>query len=90
MMTIWVPTVIFSNSPNSDFSLTDAKSSITVERISNYTKSPTDELEEVAYYQGKENPVTYRRKYKKEFSCNFKLHLYPFDTQVKIVIDSLI
>jgi hypothetical protein len=53
-----VPVVIFTNTPHSDFSQTDAKSSITVKKVTNYTKSPMDQLEEVAYYEGSENPVT--------------------------------
>ena len=77
-----MPVVIFANSPNNDFSQTDAKSSLTVEKVGNYTNSPWDQLEEVAYYEGDENPVKYRRKFKKDFSCNLYLQLYPFDTQV--------
>ena len=82
---IWVATVIFANSPNNDFSVTDAKASLTVERQGNSSISPYDELQEVAYYEGSENPVTYRRKFKKDFACNFELHTYPFDTQVRVV-----
>ena len=79
---IWVPVLIFTNTANSDHTIMDSKSSLTVEKVSNYTKSTLDQLEEVAYYEGKENPVTFRRMYKKEFSCNFQLYFYPFDSQV--------
>ena len=81
---IWVATVIFANSQNSDFSVTDAKASLTIQKKSNYTISPFEHLDEVAYYKGIENPVTYMRKFKKDFSCDFQLHTYPFDTQVVI------
>ena len=79
---IWVATVIFANSPHNDLSTADAKASLTVERQGNLSISPHEELQEVAYYEGSENPVTYRRKFKKDFSCDFELHKYPFDTQV--------
>ena len=83
---IWVPTVIFANSPNNDFSVTDGKASLTVEKRGNSSISPHNELQEVAYYEGSENPVTYRRKFKKDFACNFELHTYPFDTQVLFIL----
>ena len=43
--------------------MVDSKSSLTVEKVTNYTKSPLDQLEEIAYYKGSDNPVTYRRKF---------------------------
>ena len=57
-----------------------------MEKVTNYSKSPLDQLEEVAYYEGSANPVTYRRKFTKQFSCNFQLYFYPFDTQVGLNI----
>ena len=79
---IWVPVLIFSNTPDNDFTIIDSKSSLTVTKLANYTKSPLYQLDEVAYYEGRENPITYRRKFKKLFSCHFQLYFYPFDTQV--------
>ena len=55
---------------------------MTVQKMGNYTRSSWDQLEEVAYYEGSENPVTYMRQFKKDFSCDFELFNYPFDTQV--------
>ena len=81
---IWVATVIFANSPNNDFSVTDAKASLTVEKKGNLSISSLEQLQEVAYYEGSENPVTYMRKFKKDFACNFQLHTYPFDPQVHL------
>ena len=69
--------------------MADSKSSLTVEKVTNYTKSLLDQLEEIAYYEGSENPVTYRRKFAKQFSCNFQLYFYPFDTQVGLVFPYL-
>ena len=79
---IWVPVVIFANTPYNDITPTDEKSSLTVEKVGNYVNSAWDQLEEVAYYEGAENPVTYRRKFNKNFACDFQLYYFPFDTQV--------
>ena len=37
---------------------------------------------QVLFYEGSENPINYRRKYSKDFSCDIKLQKYPFDRQV--------
>ena len=60
----------------------DDKASLTIRRRSGYRKPPTSQLDEVAYYEGSENPVTYRRDFNKIFSCDFVLLRYPFDLQV--------
>ena len=79
---IWVPVVIFANTPYNDITPTDEKSSLTVEKVGNNVNSVWYQLEEVAYYEGAENPVTYRRKFNKNFACDFQLYYFPFDTQV--------
>ena len=79
---IWVAFLIFANSPDNEITTMDEKASLTIEKVGNYTNSPFDQLEEVAYYEGKENPVTYMREFSKDFSCDFQLFTYPFDTQV--------
>ena len=61
----------------------DAKSSLTVKKMSSYAISPLEQLEEIAFFEGSSNPVTYRRNFKNTYSCNFELYLYPFDTQVR-------
>ena len=82
LQNIWVAALIFANSPNHDITIMDEKASLTVEKVGNFTIPPMDQLDEVAYYEGDENPVTYRREFKQEFSCDFQLFNYPFDTQV--------
>ena len=37
---------------------------------------------QVLFYEGSENPINYKRKYTKDFSCDIKLNNYPFDSQV--------
>ena len=84
---------MFANSPDNEITAMDEKASLTVEKVGNFTTSPLDQLEEVAYYEGEENPVTYMREFRKDFSCDFELFTFPFDTQVSrdnIVIQILV
>ena len=81
---LWTPVLIFSNSPSNERSLVDSKAALTVNKTSSSKPSSPDELEKISYFQGDSNPITYRREFKMDFSCNFKLNLYPFDTQVNI------
>ena len=34
------------------------------------------------FYEGSENPINYKRKYTKDFSCDIQLNNYPFDSQL--------
>ena len=61
----------------------DEKSMLTVEKRENYSLSKLSQLNEIPFYDGKENPVRYTRQYHYDFSCGFQLHYYPFDTQVE-------
>lgn len=79
---IWVPVIIFSNTPKSDQTLMDLKAALTVEKKGRHEPSPLDQEQEMAYYTGRENPVTYTRTFMDVFSCIFNLEYYPFDTQV--------
>ena len=79
---IWVASLIFANSHDNEITTVDEKTSLTVDKKGDFILSPLDEVNEVAYYEGDENPITYRREFSKEFSCDFQLFNYPFDTQV--------
>lgn len=41
-----------------------------------------DSYREIYLFKGIENPIVLTRKYTVAFECTFKLHLYPFDTQI--------
>ena len=45
---VWVPTVVFLNTPNTDTSLLDTRAAVTVSREGNYTMAPLDSLEQVS------------------------------------------
>ena len=48
---IWVPSIMFLNTPNTDISLLDDKVSLTVTREGNYTLSSLDQLDQVSHLQ---------------------------------------
>jgi len=86
---IWVPTIIFSNSPLSDQTVVDQQAVLTVVKQTGAIPAPPEEAMEVAYFSGAENPVIYTRIFKNTFACVFNLKKYPFDTQVcKIQLDT--
>ena len=78
---IWRPNIIFDNTEDTHRVVIDNKSSINIRKMTDYSVSGLDELHEIAYYDGSENSVVYRRNYHHRFSCNFELSKYPFDVQ---------
>ena len=45
---VWVPTVVFLNTPNTDTSLLDTRAAVSVSREGEYTMAPLDSLEQVS------------------------------------------
>ena len=79
---IWVPVVMFVNTERKTQTRIDEKSRIVVEKKGKYHLSPTEDMEEIAYYEGSENPLRYWRDFFLRFNCAFDLKNYPFDSQV--------
>ena len=79
---VWVPRIVFVNTPSTDLSMTDSSSSLYIKKQGKYSLSTLDKVEQVLFYGGSENPVNYRRKYTKSFSCDIRLNRFPFDSQV--------
>ena len=79
---IWVPVVIFVNTEMKTETKIDDKSRIVVAKKGNYRLSSLEDMEEIAYYKGSENPLKYWRDFFLRFRCLFKLQYYPFDSQV--------
>ena len=59
----------------------DERSTMTIIRNGNFTKSPTDELYNNHLYNGNENDISISRMYRTDFECKFSMHYYPFDIQ---------
>ena len=59
----------------------DGKATMNIIRNGTFTYSGIDDVDEKTIYKGSDNPLLYSRSYTKVFACDFKLALYPFDTQ---------
>ena len=77
----WFPELTFSNTVMNEKVLIDGKASLNIIRNGSFTYSGIDDVDEKTIYKGSENPLLYSRSYTKVLSCDFKLALYPFDTQ---------
>ena len=78
---IWLPQVVFFNNPSKLESANDEQAFVTISRNGERIESPLNNLENVHSYQGSENSLTVSRFYSLPFICNFKMNMYPFDTQ---------
>ena len=83
---LWVPTIVFENTEDKFETPIDRKSRILVKKEGQYTLSPVEEMEEIAYYKGSENSLQYSRDFFLRFKCHFELHYYPFDSQVCTIL----
>ena len=77
---IWTPNLVFKNTADDVKTVPDNDSMILIEKRGNHKIEKSD-LQETAYHEGSENPITFSRNYNQEFICNFELHNYPFDVQ---------
>ena len=59
------------------------KTTVVVSREGDFVRSGNDEVDEIEIFEGNENTLTMRQTYTKRFQCNYELHYYPFDKQVK-------
>ena len=83
---LWVPTIIFKNTENNYESTIDEKAIILVQKQGIRSLSTIHEMEEIAYYNGSENPILYSRDFYLRFQCHFELQDYPFDTQICTIL----
>ena len=77
---------------------------VTLTREGDFIRSSPEEVDEVNFSQmrtlfffcqvnifdGASNRITFEQVYSKKFKCEYKLGLYPFDTQVSLKILSTI
>ena len=85
---LWIPFVVFSNTENSESTKGDDETEVTVSREGDFTESGVDVMEEINVFDGNQNRMTFQQVYSKTFKCLYQLHLYPFDTQVIITINT--
>ena len=80
---LWIPFIVFENTENSEATIGEDETEVTVTREGSYTESSVDVNEEINIFEGSQNRVTFQQLYSKEFKCEYQLQLYPFDTQVR-------
>ena len=88
---LWFPILTFTNTNNDETVVMDEKTKMTVIKKGEPTYSKITDVDENSIYTGKDNFLLYNRTYTKRFRCDFKLALYPFDTQyckLEMSIDS--
>ena len=86
---LWLPFVIYDNTDMKEavqLKEGDVKTTITVFREGNFSRSGFEVAEEIEIFLGAENRLMMSQTYTKNFQCEYKLHRYPFDIQ-KCTID---
>ena len=84
---IWIPNIVFENSPKRIFIKSDSQSSISVKREGESIKKFSFEQNEYFEFQGNENAIVFENTYDLQLTCLFDFHFYPFDTQMcKIMV----
>ena len=80
---LWIPYIIFENTDNDEaVSIEDVRSTISVAREGTFKRSGPDVADEIEIFEGAENKITMNQTHSKKFHCTYKLHFFPFDTQV--------
>ena len=76
MELLWIPKIVFYNTKERLETIVDAKTSMGVKRMGNFTVAKNKLV-----FKGLENPISVSRFYKTNFICDFNMAWYPFDTQ---------
>jgi hypothetical protein len=78
---VWIPNLIFDNSPTSVYIKNDPLSSLSVKPQEEPVSKFDFHFQEFEEFQGISNPLSFKSNYELELGCDFDLHLYPFDHQ---------
>ena len=79
---IWIPPLIFSNTNDNIRVKNTDSTNIFIRRMGNNKPAPLASIEEDYWYSGSENVLVFNKDYSLQLRCTFKLHSYPFDTQM--------
>ena len=74
---LWLPYVIYDNTDMKEaVQLQEGvvKTTLTVTREGNFTRSGEEVAEEIEIFQGNQNKLTMRQTYSKKFQCEYQLH----------------
>lgn len=78
---IWMPSLVFENSPDRRMMRNDASSTTNVRREGKADVKFDFELNEHLEYKGSKNHLVYENIFDLALACQLELHYYPFDTQ---------
>ncbi|XP_042228343.1 uncharacterized protein LOC121870578 [Homarus americanus] len=78
---LWAPLLRFVNTDGNHHTQVDQYTAAHVKRLCSYNRMNDSAAAEVKVYGGECNTITFQRRYNMNFSCVFKLLLYPFDAQ---------
>ena len=79
---IWFPKILIGNSEENIVEIpNDSQSKLSVSKTGSLTMSSTENLQESALYDGRENNIIYIRQFREKLKCIFDLSFFPFDTQ---------
>ena len=78
---VWIPNLIFENSPTGVYIQNHALSSLSV-KAKDEPKSKFDfDFQEFEEFAGISNPLSFKSSYELKLGCEFQLVYYPFDYQ---------
>ena len=80
--TIWVPSILFSNTREDFTSINDKRAFAKVIRSNAGSLLSLESNEDILEYKGSENEIKMNRMYEIDFICEFDMRFYPFDIQV--------
>ena len=85
ILQLWLPYVIYDNTDMKEVVQLDdgTKTTVTVSREGGFTRSGLEVADEIEVFEGGENKLTMNQTYSKKFQCEYQLHRYPFDIQVR-------
>jgi hypothetical protein len=87
---VWIPNLIFDNSPNSVYIKNDPLSSLSVKLKEEPVSKFDFNFQEFEEFQGISNPLSFKSNYELQLGCDFDLHNYPFDHQKCFITVSII
>ena len=87
---IWVPSILFSNTKDDLTSKNDQTTFAKVIRLKKGTLLSLETNEDILAYKGSENEIKMSRVYEVDFICDYNMMFYPFDIQTctaNLIID---
>ena len=83
LRSLWIPYIIFKNTDDNEaVEIDGVRSRVFISRESDFQRSGMEFTDEIEIFPGATNKFTIDQTYSKKFHCNYRLHYFPFDSQV--------